>query len=31
MTLLPCSNCGAEIVDAEETTAEIERDYQFGG
>jgi len=31
MTLLPCRNCGAEVVDADETTAEVERDYQFGG
>ena len=29
--LLPCRNCGAEIVDAEETTTEINREYQFGG
>ena len=29
--LLPCGNCGGEIVDGEETTTEIERDYRFGG
>jgi len=28
---LPCRNCGAEIIGGEETTAEVERDYQFGG
>lgn len=31
MTLLPCRACGAEIVDGDDTTAAIERDYQFGG
>ena len=30
MTLFPCRECGAEIVDGEDTTAEIERDYEFG-
>jgi len=29
--LIPCNECGAEIFDAEETTAAIEQDYQFGG
>lgn len=31
MTLLPCRECGAEIIGGAETTATIERDYQFGG
>jgi len=29
--LIPCNECGAEIFDAEETTAPIEEDFQFQG
>jgi len=29
--LLPCRECGAEIVDGDDTTAQIERDFEFGG
>lgn len=29
--LLPCSSCGAEICNAEDTTSEVERDFEFGG
>lgn len=28
---LPCLNCGTELVDAAETTTEVERGFQFGG
>ena len=31
MTLLPCPECGAEIINGEETTTEVERDYVFTG
>jgi len=30
-TLIPCRECGAEVFDAEETTAEIEQDFEFRG
>jgi len=30
-TLIPCRECGAEVFDAEETTAPIEEDFEFGG
>lgn len=28
---LPCSNCGCELVDGEETTVTVELDFEFGG